>query len=103
MTWHALPRVVPACHVVTGGLVLLRVPTGRAGARVLDGSVVAYEANNHGGDGPPWGAQLIGTATLADPDASRRAAFPPARPRPGDLEPAYLCLTPRFAAVRGAA
>ncbi|WP_326597977.1 pyridoxamine 5'-phosphate oxidase family protein [Streptomyces sp. NBC_01803] len=102
VTWRALPRIVPACHLVTGDRVLLRVPTGQAGARVLDGSVVAYEANNHGGDGPPWGAQLIGTATLADPDASERAAFPAPPAHERQPESAYLRLIPRFASVRDA-
>ncbi|MGK5533180.1 pyridoxamine 5'-phosphate oxidase family protein [Streptomyces sp. URMC 129] len=100
VTWRALPRIVPACHVVTGDRVLLRVPTGRAGAAVLDGSVVAYEANNHGGDGPPWGAQIIGTTALADPGAAERAAFPAHPHAPRIPEPAYLHLTPRFASVR---
>ncbi|MDT0342253.1 pyridoxamine 5'-phosphate oxidase family protein [Streptomyces litchfieldiae] len=73
VTLRALPRVLPASHLVTGDELLLRVPAARAAdARALDGSVVAYEAN---------GTEVIGTVTVTDPNA----------------EPISLRLTPRLA------
>ncbi|KAB8158361.1 pyridoxamine 5'-phosphate oxidase family protein [Streptomyces sp. 3MP-14] len=101
-TRRALPMVLPASHLVTGGTLLLRVTHPDADLPPWDGTVLAYEADDEGGrpgSPAPWQAQVIGVATVTHPDRRVREAFPPPPRYARHPEATYLRLTPRYASV----
>ncbi|MCE7079776.1 hypothetical protein [Streptomyces sp. ST2-7A] len=79
VTRRALPFLLPAEHLVTGGGVLLRVIDGGEVPHGADGGVLAYRAAT--GEGPATGGlrsvQVIGTARRVVPEPAERAAFVP--------------------------
>lgn len=123
VTRHALPHIVPARHLVTGDRLLL-MAAEHVDPRLLDGVVLAYQADTYGccgchgccpdadragnpagipgaGSGGRWGAQLIGTAQVVDPTDEERAAFSAFPPPLSSPSPAlYARLTPHFATMR---
>lgn len=106
VTRYALPYILMARHSIRDGELLLKVVTSRVDARLIDGTVLAYEADNHGccqrDSSATWAAQLVGTATVIEPDAADHAALWPGQDRPEDAseEELYVRLTPKFATVR---
>ncbi|MET9294454.1 pyridoxamine 5'-phosphate oxidase family protein [Streptomyces sp. NPDC003077] len=84
---RALPFTTVTRHLVVDGRLLLRLHRGHGYHPALDGSVVAYEADNvHEAGADTWSVQCTGTARLADPGPAELARFGPA-PRLADGEP----------------
>jgi hypothetical protein len=98
---RAMPFVAPARHIVTRGLILLRMHAGLNYHQAC-GGVVAYGADNFGsGAENVWSVQLTGTAQIIEPTASERELFGPG---PGQVDgepfdPVHMRLTPRFITV----
>lgn len=101
----ALPYVLPARHLVRDGHLLLRATYGLADHRLLDGTVLSYEANSYGGPPPDRGghfsAQLIGTARVVEPTTEEHRRLGPCTVyQDGDDTPVHLRVTPHLATVR---
>ena len=102
---RALPYVLPARHLVQGNHLLLRVNYGLADHRLLDGTVLSYEANTYGGPPPErsghFSAQLVGTARVCEPTAEEERRLGPwLRYREGGDAPVHLRMTPHLGTVR---
>ncbi|WP_282696398.1 pyridoxamine 5'-phosphate oxidase family protein [Streptomyces sp. CC208A] len=99
---RAMPFVVPARHIVSGGGVLIRLHEGLGHHQACSGSVVAYGADDFGsGSGSPWSVQFTGTAGLVEPTAAELAAFgpEPARVDGEPFVPVFLRIEPQFVTV----
>ncbi|MFD5029611.1 pyridoxamine 5'-phosphate oxidase family protein [Streptomyces sp. NPDC058405] len=99
---RAMPFVVPACHVVTDGHVLLRMHAGLGYHRACGGGVVAYGADNFSsGADDLWSVQCTGTAEIVEPTPFERDLFGRS-PRHVDgkpFDPVYMRLVPQFVTV----
>ncbi|KUL35988.1 hypothetical protein ADL22_25810 [Streptomyces sp. NRRL F-4489] len=96
---RALPFTAVTRHIVTGGRVVLRLHRGYGYHRALDGSVVAYEADNANSGAPDtWSVQVTGTARTTEPAAAERELFG-RTPRLADgdpFDPVFLRIDPEF-------
>ncbi|MCK7623848.1 pyridoxamine 5'-phosphate oxidase family protein [Streptomyces sp. RS10V-4] len=96
---RALPFTAVARHIVAGGRVVLRLHRGYGYHRALDGSVVAYEADNaNSGARDTWSVQFTGTARATEPDRAERELFGRA-PHLADgdpFDPVFLRIEPEF-------
>ncbi|MFK0289019.1 pyridoxamine 5'-phosphate oxidase family protein [Streptomyces sp. NPDC090442] len=95
---RALPFTTVTRHLVVDGRLLLRLHRGYDYHRALDGSVVAYEADNVGGARDTWSVQCTGTARVIEPTAGERELFG-RTPRLADgvpYDPVYLRVAPEF-------
>ncbi|MEU9499287.1 pyridoxamine 5'-phosphate oxidase family protein [Streptomyces sp. NPDC048196] len=97
---RALPFTTVTRHLVLdGGRLILRLHGGYGYHRALDGSVVAYEADNVGSGAPDtWSVQVIGTARVTVPDSAERERFG-RTPRLADgvpFDPVFLRVEPEF-------
>ncbi|MEW1657513.1 MULTISPECIES: pyridoxamine 5'-phosphate oxidase family protein [unclassified Streptomyces] len=99
---RALPFTTVTRHLVVDGRLLLRLHRGYDYHRALDGSVVAYEADNVGGDArDAWSVQCTGTARVVEPTAAERDLFG-RTPRLADgvpYDPVFLRIAPEFATL----
>ncbi|WP_275463924.1 pyridoxamine 5'-phosphate oxidase family protein [Streptomyces noursei] len=96
---RALPFTTVTRHVVVDGRVLLRLHRGYEYHRALDGSVVAYEADNvNSGARDTWSVQFTGTARVIEPTPVERELFG-RTPRLADGVPydaVFLRIEPEF-------
>ncbi|BDM73545.1 hypothetical protein HEK616_70320 [Streptomyces nigrescens] len=97
---RALPFTTVTRHLVLDdGRLILRLHRGYGYHGALDGSVVAYEADNVGSGAPDtWSVQFTGTARLTLPDAAAREHFG-RTPRLADgvpFDPVFLRVEPEF-------
>ncbi|UQA97886.1 pyridoxamine 5'-phosphate oxidase family protein [Streptomyces halobius] len=96
---RALPFTTVTRHLVVDGGLVLRLHRGYGYHRHLDGSVVAYEADNADtGASDAWTVQFTGTAHVVTPAPAERALFG-RTPRLADgvpFDPVFLRLTPEF-------
>ncbi|MCE4943273.1 pyridoxamine 5'-phosphate oxidase family protein [Streptomyces noursei] len=96
---RALPFTTVTRHVVVDGRVLLRLHRGYEYHRALDGSVVAYEADNvNSGARDTWSVQFTGTARVIEPTPVERQLFG-RTPRLADGVPydaVFLRIEPEF-------
>ncbi|MGW5121347.1 pyridoxamine 5'-phosphate oxidase family protein [Streptomyces noursei] len=96
---RALPFTTVTRHVVVDGRVLLRLHRGYEYHRALDGSVVAYEADNvNSGARDTWSVQFTGTAQVIEPTPVERELFG-RTPRLADGVPydaVFLRIEPEF-------
>ncbi|MFB6441802.1 pyridoxamine 5'-phosphate oxidase family protein [Streptomyces sp. NPDC056411] len=97
---RALPFTAVTRHLVLAdGRLMILLHRGYDYHRALDGSVVAYEADNVGsGADDTWSVQCTGTARVIAPTPAERARFDPA-PRLADgvpFEPVFLRMEPEF-------
>ncbi|MFE6872448.1 pyridoxamine 5'-phosphate oxidase family protein [Kitasatospora sp. NPDC057692] len=102
-TEHALPAVLPVSfEVAPDGRLLLAVRRGSATARGLDGTVVAFQADQldpvtRSG----WSVLVHGRAdVLRDPELLRRALRSGLRPWVDDPEPMVVSLVPELISGR---
>lgn len=86
---RALPFTTVARHLVLDGRLVLRLHQGYDYHQALDGSVVAYEADNvNSGENDTWSVQFTGTARVVEPTPSSgsssaaRPCWPTASPSP---------------------
>ncbi|MEU9118541.1 pyridoxamine 5'-phosphate oxidase family protein [Streptomyces sp. NPDC048506] len=97
---RALPFTTVTRHLVLDdGQLMLRLHRGYNYHQALDGSVVAYEADNvNCGTSDTWSVQFIGTARVVTPTPTERALFGPT-PRLADaapFDPVFLRIEPEF-------
>ncbi|MGW1373417.1 pyridoxamine 5'-phosphate oxidase family protein [Streptomyces sp. NPDC002446] len=97
---RALPFTTVTRHLVLDdGRLMLRLHRGYDYHRALDGSVVAYEADNiNSGATDTWSVQFTGTARVVDPTPAERERFGPT-PRLADgvpFDPVFLRIEPEF-------
>ncbi|MFB6569923.1 pyridoxamine 5'-phosphate oxidase family protein [Streptomyces noursei] len=96
---RALPFTTVTRHVVVDGRMLLRLHRGYEYHRALDGSVVAYEADNvNSGARDTWSVQFTGTARVIEPTPVERQLFG-RTPRLADGVPydaVFLRIEPEF-------
>ncbi len=96
---RALPFTTVTRHLVIDGRLVLRLHRGYNYHHALDGSVVAYEADNVNSDErDTWSVQFTGTAKIIEPTPAERALFG-RTPRLADgepFEPVFLCIEPEF-------
>ncbi|TJZ50130.1 pyridoxamine 5'-phosphate oxidase family protein [Streptomyces piniterrae] len=96
---RALPFTTVTRHLVLDGELILRLHRGYGYHRALDGSVVAYEADNiNSGASDTWSVQFTGTARVVTPTPAERALFG-RTPRLADgvpFEPVFLRIAPEF-------
>ncbi|MDC7338041.1 pyridoxamine 5'-phosphate oxidase family protein [Streptomyces lydicus] len=97
---RALPFTTVTRHLVLDdGRLMLRLHRGYDYHRALDGSVVAYEADNvNSGAADTWSVQFTGTARVTAPAAAERERFG-ATPRLADgepFDPVFLRIEPEF-------
>lgn len=65
---RALPFTAVTRHLVLDGRLVLRLHRGYGYHQALDGSVVAYEADNvNSGEPDTWSVQFTGTARVIEP------------------------------------
>ncbi|MFF0624917.1 pyridoxamine 5'-phosphate oxidase family protein [Streptomyces sp. NPDC004296] len=73
---RALPFTTVTRHIVVDGRLILRLHRGYEYHRALDGSVVAYEADNaNSGARDTWSVQFTGTARVVEPTPAERELF----------------------------
>ncbi|GAA1405383.1 pyridoxamine 5'-phosphate oxidase family protein [Kitasatospora putterlickiae] len=102
-TEHALPAVLPVSFEVTPeGRLLLAVRRGSATARGLDGTVVAFQADQLDPvTRTGWSVLVHGRAdVLRDPEQIRRALGSGLRPWVGDPDPMFVSLVPELISGR---
>ncbi|MFB6892013.1 pyridoxamine 5'-phosphate oxidase family protein [Kitasatospora sp. NPDC056327] len=102
-TEHALPAVLPVSFEVTpDGRLLLAVRRGSATARGLDGTVVAFQADQVDPvTRTGWSVLVHGRADiLRDPEQVGRALRSGLRPWVGDVEPMFVALVPELISGR---
>ncbi|MCF3173607.1 pyridoxamine 5'-phosphate oxidase family protein [Streptomyces sioyaensis] len=96
---RALPFTTVARHLVLDGRLVLRLHQGYDYHQALDGSVVAYEADNvNSGEDDTWSVQFTGTARVVEPTPVERALFGRS-PRLADgapYAPVFLRIEPEF-------
>lgn len=97
---RALPFTTVTRHLVLAdGRLILRLHRGYGYHHALDGSVVAYEADNvNSGECDTWSVQFTGTAKIVEPTEAERALFG-RTPRLADTEPfdpVFLRIEPEF-------
>ncbi|MFJ9409112.1 pyridoxamine 5'-phosphate oxidase family protein [Streptomyces sp. NPDC101393] len=96
---RALPFTTITRHLVLDGRLVLRLHRGYGYHQALDGSVVAYEADNiNSGESDAWSVQFTGTARVIEPTAAERELFGRA-PRLADgvpFEAVFLRIEPEF-------
>lgn len=99
---RALPFTTVTRHLVTDGVLTLRLHRGFGYHRALDGNVVAYEADNLGsGAGDAWCVQCTGTARLTEPSRDERSRFgrTPELADGEPFDPVFLHVTPALVTV----
>ncbi|MEV5606919.1 pyridoxamine 5'-phosphate oxidase family protein [Streptomyces sp. NPDC052225] len=102
---RALPFLASARHIVADGRLLLRLHRGYGYHVACIGSVVAYGADNLGGEDPgadgQWSVQCVGTCEQIEPTTAELELFGPAPHfADGDLfDPVYLRVAPQFMTV----
>ncbi|MFG2890395.1 pyridoxamine 5'-phosphate oxidase family protein [Streptomyces sp. NPDC048248] len=99
---RALPFTAVTRHLVLDGRLTVRLHRGHGYHRALDGSVVAYQADNAHSDAcDTWSVQVTGTARAHDPGAGERALFgqSPLLADGEPYDPVYLRIAPRFVTV----
>ncbi|MFF8771125.1 pyridoxamine 5'-phosphate oxidase family protein [Kitasatospora sp. NPDC015120] len=102
-TEHALPAVLPVSfEVAPDGRLLLAVRRGSATARGLDGTVVAFQADQLDPvTRTGWSVLVHGRAdVLRDPEQVRRALRSGLRPWVGDPDPMVVSLVPELISGR---
>ncbi|MFE2111326.1 pyridoxamine 5'-phosphate oxidase family protein [Kitasatospora sp. NPDC059463] len=102
-TEHALPAVLPVSfEVAPDGRLLLAVRRGSATARGLDGTVVAFQADQLDPvTRTGWSVLVHGRAdVLRDPEQVRRALRSGLRPWVGDPDPMFVSLVPELISGR---
>ncbi|MFE7559471.1 pyridoxamine 5'-phosphate oxidase family protein [Kitasatospora sp. NPDC057500] len=102
-TEHALPAVLPVSfEVVPDGRLLLAVRRGSATARGLDGTVVAFQADQLDPvTRTGWSVLVHGRADIVrDPEQIRRALRSGLRPWVGDPDPMFVSLVPELISGR---
>jgi hypothetical protein len=96
---RALPFTTVTRHLVLDGRLVLRLHRGYGYHQALDGSVVAYEADNiNSGESDTWSVQFTGTAEVTDPAPDERERFG-RTPRLADGAPfdaVFLRIEPQF-------
>ncbi|MEU5304367.1 pyridoxamine 5'-phosphate oxidase family protein [Streptomyces noursei] len=96
---RALPFTTVTRHIVVDDRVILRLHRGYDYHRALDGSVVAYEADNvNSGARDTWSVQFTGTARVIEPTPAERELFG-RTPRLADgvpYDPVFLRIEPEF-------
>ncbi|GAU66605.1 hypothetical protein SSP35_03_02530 [Streptomyces sp. NBRC 110611] len=99
---RALPFTTVTRHVVMDdGRLMLRLHRGYNYHQALDGSVVAYEADNANCDSDTWSVQFTGTARVVTPTPAERELFGPT-PRLADdapFDPVFLRIEPELVAL----
>ncbi|MFG2140274.1 pyridoxamine 5'-phosphate oxidase family protein [Streptomyces sp. NPDC048650] len=99
---RALPFTTVTRHLIIDGKLILRLHRGYDYHQALDGSVVAYEADNvNSGECDTWSVQFIGTARAFRPALAERALFG-RTPRLADgvpFDPVFLRIEPEFVAL----
>ncbi|MER5351490.1 pyridoxamine 5'-phosphate oxidase family protein [Kitasatospora sp. NPDC002551] len=102
-TEHALPAVLPVSfEVAPDGRLLLAVRRGSATARGLDGTVVAFQADQLDPvTRTGWSVLVHGRAdVLRDPEQVRRALRSGLRPWVGEPDPMFVSLVPELISGR---
>ncbi|MEV6979367.1 pyridoxamine 5'-phosphate oxidase family protein [Kitasatospora sp. NPDC093806] len=102
-TEHALPAVLPVAFDVTpDGRLLLAVRRGGATTRGLDGTVVAFQADQLDPvTRTGWSVLVHGRAEVVrEPDQVRRALRSGLRPWVGDPDPMFVSLLPELISGR---
>ncbi|WP_327682920.1 pyridoxamine 5'-phosphate oxidase family protein [Kitasatospora sp. NBC_00458] len=102
-TEHALPAVLPVSFEVTrDGRLLLAVRRDSATARCLDGTVVAFQADQLDPvTRTGWSVLVHGRADLVrEPEQVRRALRSGLRPWVGDPDPLFVSLVPELVSGR---
>ncbi|ARF56323.1 pyridoxamine 5'-phosphate oxidase family protein [Streptomyces gilvosporeus] len=96
---RALPFTTVTRHLLIDGQLVLRLHRGYGYHQALDGSVVAYEADNiNSGASDTWSVQFTGTARVFEPTLGERAPFG-RTPRLADgvpFDPVFLRIEPQF-------
>ncbi|MEU9110773.1 pyridoxamine 5'-phosphate oxidase family protein [Streptomyces sp. NPDC048483] len=96
---RALPFTTVTRHLLLDGQLILRLHRGYDYHQALDGSVVAYEADNiNTGESDTWSVQFTGTARVFHPTPAERALFG-RTPRLADgapFDPVFLRIEPEF-------
>lgn len=73
---RALPFTTVTRHLILDGRLMLRLHRGYDYHQALDGSVVAYEADNvNSGERDTWSVQFTGTARVVEPTPAERELF----------------------------
>ncbi|WP_260636797.1 pyridoxamine 5'-phosphate oxidase family protein [Streptomyces angustmyceticus] len=96
---RALPFTTVTRHLVLDGRLVLRLHRGYGYHQALDGSVVAYEADNvNSGERDTWSVQFTGTARVAEPASAERALFgrTPLLADGAPFDPVFLRVEPEF-------
>ncbi|MEV7778577.1 pyridoxamine 5'-phosphate oxidase family protein [Kitasatospora sp. NPDC088351] len=102
-TEHALPAVLPVSfEVAPDGRLLLAVRRGSTTARGLDGTVVAFQADQLDPvTRTGWSVLVHGRADVVrDPEQYRRALRSGLRPWVGDPDPMFVSLVPELVSGR---
>ncbi|MFE2721038.1 pyridoxamine 5'-phosphate oxidase family protein [Kitasatospora sp. NPDC059327] len=98
-TEHALPAVLPVSfEVAADGRLLLAVRRGSSTARGLDGTVVAFQADQLDPvTRTGWSVLVHGRADVVrEPELVRRALRAGLRPWVGDPDPLFVALVPEL-------
>ncbi|MEU8993629.1 pyridoxamine 5'-phosphate oxidase family protein [Streptomyces caniferus] len=96
---RALPFTTVTRHLVLDGCLVLRLHRGYGYHQALDGSVVAYEADNvNSGECDTWSVQFTGTARLIEPTPAERELFgrTPLLADGAPFDPVFLRIEPEF-------
>jgi hypothetical protein len=99
---RALPFTAVTRHLVVDGRLVVRLHRGYGYHHALDGSVVAYEADNaNSGERDTWTVQFTGTARIVEPTAVERALFgrTPGLADGEPFDPVFLRIEPEFVTV----
>ncbi|MEU6238717.1 pyridoxamine 5'-phosphate oxidase family protein [Kitasatospora sp. NPDC047058] len=102
-TEHALPAVLPvAFEVAPDGRLLLAVRRGSTTARALDGTVVAFQADELDlVTRTGWSVLVHGRAEVVrEPEQVRQALRSGLRPWVGDPDPLFIALVPELVSGR---
>lgn len=96
---RALPFTTVTRHLVLDGRLVLRLHRGYGYHQALDGSVVAYEADNvNSGEPDTWSVQFTGTARVIEPTPAVRELFgrTPLLADGAPFDPVFLRIEPEF-------
>ncbi|MFK0260737.1 pyridoxamine 5'-phosphate oxidase family protein [Streptomyces angustmyceticus] len=96
---RALPFTTVTRHLFLEGRLVLRLHRGYGYHQALDGSVVAYEADNvNSGEHDTWSVQCTGTARVAEPAPAERELFgrTPLLADGAPFDPVFLRIEPEF-------
>ena len=100
---RALPFTAVTRHLVLDGRLTLRLHRGHGYHQALDGSVVAYQADNaHSAACDTWSVQVTGTARVHEPTPASATCFGQS-PLLADGEPYESGVSAHRAAVRDGA